>query len=79
MRVCTYCGLEFEPKKHNQIYCSDGCRNTVANIRNRMAYYNGKKIPNKELENKCKEIDDYNEAHGTRYTYGQYMAYVEGA
>ena len=25
-RFCKYCGKEFEPKKANHVFCSDGCR-----------------------------------------------------
>ncbi|QIN94060.1 hypothetical protein PP459_gp173 [Streptomyces phage Wakanda] len=44
MRTCAYveCGLEFEPKTHNQRYCSDDCCRRATNARLMKQYYERK-------------------------------------
>lgn len=74
---CKVCGIEFEKKCHNQKYCVN-CRYKVMKAYNRYK----SELRNKKnfkrnydsLEMKCKEINKYNEIHGTNYTYGQYTA-----
>jgi hypothetical protein len=42
--ICAYeeCGKEFEPKTHNQKYCSDECCRTATNQKLKDAYYEKK-------------------------------------
>ncbi len=44
MKVCAYgeCGLKFEAKTHNQIYCSDDCCRKATNARLMEQYYERK-------------------------------------
>lgn len=35
MKVCKYCGKEFEPNVPTRIYCSDSCRRAANNAKRR--------------------------------------------
>lgn len=42
--ICAYkeCTNEFEPKTHNQKYCSDDCCRTATNLKIKQKYYDKK-------------------------------------
>jgi len=48
------CSIEFEPKTHNQKYCSDDCCRIATNKRIMEKYYEKKEIKNGALR-KCKK------------------------
>lgn len=35
MKVCKYCGKEFEPNAQQRLYCSDSCRRAANNAKRR--------------------------------------------
>ena len=53
--ICAYeeCGKEFEPKTHNQKYCSDECCRIATNQKLKEAYYE-KKARLAGVKFKCK-------------------------
>lgn len=60
------CGIEFEPKTHNQKYHSDECCRIATNKRIMEKYYEKKAIRNGMLRNckKCKsKLSRYNESN----------------
>lgn len=80
--ICEMCGEKYTPKNNrcnHRKYCDD-CRKRA----NRMYYQELKKQQeiaqssyqqvNSRLEKKLREIAEYNEKHGTVYSYGQYTA-----
>ena len=80
--ICEMCGERYVPKNNrcnHRKYCDD-CRKRA----NRMFYQKNKKQQeiiqsscqkvNSRLDKKLKEISNYNEKHGTNYSYGQYTA-----
>ena len=57
------CGIDFEPKTHNQKYCSDECCRIATNKRIMEKYYEKKAIKNGAVRNckKCKaKLSRYN-------------------
>lgn len=65
-RRCT-CGNYFKTAKKDELHCPH-CRMYYARCRLQV------KLRQKELSDFLTEINDYNEKHGTRLSYGQYVA-----
>ena len=68
--TCRRCGKEFDTHKPDQIYCGRECANLRRKKRTR------KTIPDplKTFDEILAEIEQYNQEHGTRLTYGQWVA-----
>ncbi len=51
MKDCAWkdCSVKFEPKTHNQIYCSDECCRTATNYKIMQKYYAKKARKNGEM------------------------------
>ena len=80
--ICFYeqCQKEFEPKTHNQKYCSDECCRIATNQKLRDAYYEKKeRLAGKRRRCKSKgcgtELSRYNEGQ----TCGNCLAKIETA
>ena len=43
--ICHECGTEFEPKIHNQLYCSKGCKRRISNRNGQRHYAIGLRRP----------------------------------
>lgn len=81
-KVCAVCGKEFISHNNNAKYCCYECkkkhtREHERNLRNEKA-----KASNQSREHNLNQtlynLHKYNEEHGTRLSYGQYMAKVYG-
>ena len=81
--ICSCCGTEFFSTAHNAKFCSDSCEKKANKQRSqeikasRVRFQNTKERPNKGLLEYLREIEAYNETHGTSFTYGQYTAMLE--
>ena len=70
---CRFCGSRLKAEGQ---YCSDACRI------NGEKYYERDKLNKSFFERSplcsmIKELAEYNKAHGTRYSYGQYISLKE--
>ena len=66
--ICEYeeCNNQFEPKTHNQKYCSDECCRTATNLKIKEKYYEKKArlSGKKRFCKKCNaELSMYNESY----------------
>ena len=82
-RLCPICHDEFEPSKHNQVYCHDCLDNRRAEIRKRTdaarkkRRYKRSLTHTKNLEEILEDLNEYNERHGTYLSYGKYVSKLE--
>lgn len=77
IRYCEICGSKFTARGNNHKFCSNCIPET------QRKWYKGRQQKQEvetlyakpdRLANKVKEINEYNEKHGTNYSYGQYTA-----
>ncbi|MBO7217962.1 MAG: hypothetical protein J6V50_04600 [Clostridia bacterium] len=68
---CAFCGENVVPKE--QKYCDDTCKKLGEMLEKRRAERE-KTVQQFNVQSAIKEVDDYNKAHGTNYTYGLYFA-----
>lgn len=83
-RNCRICGNKFFATSAKQIFCSVECRKEGKKRYNRQyvsgRYYEQKskkqkrEKQKKSLDATIREIEQYNTEHGTRYSYGRYVA-----
>lgn len=82
-KLCPICHEEFEPVKHNQIYCHDCLDNRMTEIRRRTEAARRRKRAKRKLSytktinDIVEELNDYNERHGTLLSYGKYVSMME--
>lgn len=91
-RLCVVCGKEFE-SRYNLKICSEECRK-IRDRKKKRAFYESYKLRDKKEKEQLVEVehrvldgtvldkaqmtvDEYNRTHGTNYSYGQYVFYVE--
>jgi hypothetical protein len=79
--ICKQCGKEFIHGTYCKTYC-DECSAIRQRERNRkfMQKKRGGKVTkqkeNKSLSQVIRELEEYNKAHGTCISYGQYVALI---
>lgn len=83
MSICPICQKDFKKSHHNQQYCSKECSG-IAIKHNHKRYCdkvfkskNEQKQPSKKsqhLDAMVRDCEVYNKIHGTRLSYGQYIA-----
>ena len=69
MSVCPICKSRFYKRVHNQKYCGIDCQKKAYNQNHNKAV---KKT--QTLDDLVRECEVYNKIHGTRLSYGQYIA-----
>lgn len=83
LRNCEYCGQEFHPVIGPQIYCCRECADAVQrkrvreNARKHKKIDRIKKVYRSALDDRLKELNEYNKQHGTHISYGEYMSMRE--
>ena len=79
LKKCVICGNLYVPKAHNSIFCPT-CRADRTLTRN---YREKKENPkakkhlkrnNKSIGEVIRDMEEYNQKHGTHLTYGQYIS-----
>lgn len=77
IRNCEICGAKFKVRGNNHKICSKCNKEAYRrwNIQRKQKQI-AEDLYNKpdHLADKVKEINEYNEKHGTNYSYGQYTA-----
>ena len=67
---CGYCGSKL---KSNIDYCSPLCRKKGIELRKR-EFAKKEFLENSPLMKSLKELDEFNKANNTKYSYGEYVA-----
>ena len=91
-KQCAVCGARIVTASQKTMYCEDCRRAKDKEYKKR--YVNNKRAKCREAARKhaesvapsgaksihavCKELEAYNASHGTRLTYGRYVAMMEG-
>lgn len=72
---CRFCGARL--KSGAVDYCSEKCRRrgTLARLKEKRRK---KHIADSDIYRTVRRVEIYNHKHGTRYSYGQYTALIEG-
>lgn len=63
MKCCSNCGLEFEPKTHNMIYCGTECCRIATNAKIIKRYYerkDRKNLPKRQCSSCSTVLSKYN-------------------
>ena len=68
---CAFCGGNAVAA--DQKYCSDTCKR-LGEMAEKLKIKKQKAVQEFNIDAAIKEVDAYNKAHGTSYSYGQYFA-----
>ncbi len=71
---CRCCGARIINKPNG--FCSDKCRNQFEKL-HRAEYKRKKELGDSPIYLLLREVDAYNKKHGTKYSYGQYVAFIK--
>lgn len=78
IRHCEICGAQFKSRGNNHKICSEcipaAQRRWYKKRKQKQEVEDLYTKPDR-LADKVKEINEYNEKHGTNYSYGMYMAF----
>lgn len=85
--ICTDCGVAFDAKAKHNLRC-EKCKKAWANQqsknykdRNRLQTQTVKRVetrPKMSIREVIRAMEKYNKIHKTHYTYGQFVALMEG-
>lgn len=85
--ICQDCGITFDAKARSNLRC-EKCKKAWANWQSKNCKYRsrlqaqtlkrGTTRPKMSIREVVKAIEKHNKIHNTRYTYGKFVALMEG-
>ena len=83
--ICQDCGITFDAKARSNLRC-ENCKKAWAKQQSKNCKYRNqlktvkqvKARPNMSIREVVKAMEKYNKIHNTRYTYGRFVALMEG-